>query len=261
MSTTLNLVDQLLLRGRRYQDLGRTHDARVVFGRLLGLYELPAAVAAETQARLAELELHRHKYQRARRHLTAALAYQPANAHYHHLMANALEDDDKGDPERALEHYRQSLQADPEHAGCLSDFGLLALSLGQTAEGMAALRRAAELAPDDPRILANLVEGLSDTDQAEEAHRLLLAARFRNPHDDRFLDLWNDFQFQQLHAEQEAQRQTAATADEDEPMLLPFVRRAEGTPLPPARKRIRHDPPAPIAPPHLPRRLSSKRHA
>src|SRR5438046_2467787 len=122
MSTTLNLVDHLLLRGRRFQDLGRTHDARAVFGRLLGVHELPAPVAEEVQARLAELELQRHKYLRARRHLTAALAYQPANAHYHQLMAYALEEDDKGDPERALEHYRLSLQADPEQPDCLSAF-------------------------------------------------------------------------------------------------------------------------------------------
>src|SRR5437763_12794564 len=101
MSTTLNLLDHLLARGRHYQDLGRSHDARAVFRRLLGLRQLPAAVAEEAQARLAELELERCKYARARRHLTAALAHQPASDRYHHLMAAALEEDDKGDPECA----------------------------------------------------------------------------------------------------------------------------------------------------------------
>jgi Tfp pilus assembly protein PilF len=266
MSTMLNLVDHLLTTGRRYQTLGRSHDARAMLGRLLGLRELPPAVAEEAQVRLAELELGRHKYLRARRHLAAALTYQPECGRYHRLMAAALEDDDMGDPERALEHYRLALQADPDDAGCQGDFGLLAMSLGHREEGLAALRRAAELAPDDPETVAKLVEGLCEADEADEARRLLLAARFRNPRDARFLDLWNDFQFQQLHEEQETTRRAARHAAEeaDEPRLLPLVRPAEGTAPTPGTKRIRRDPASPIAPPHLPRparRFSGRRQA
>jgi tetratricopeptide (TPR) repeat protein len=181
-------------------------------------------------------------------------------------MAAALEDDDKGDPERALEHYRLALQADPDEPGCLGDFGLLAMCLGHTEEGLAALRRAAGLAPDDPGILGKLVEGLCEADQAGEARRLILAARFRNPRDGRFLDLWNDFQFQQLHEEQERTRRAArrGAAEADEPRLLPLVRPPEGTAPSSGGKRVRRDPASPIAPPHLPRRarrISGRRQA
>src|ERR1700758_5210573 len=57
MNATLNLVDQLLAMGRKYQELGRHRDALTLFTRLAGFRELPPGAAEETQARLAELQL------------------------------------------------------------------------------------------------------------------------------------------------------------------------------------------------------------
>ena len=57
MSMTLNLVDRLLARGRHFQQLGRDHDAIDTLGRLSQFASLPAEVAEETQARLAEINL------------------------------------------------------------------------------------------------------------------------------------------------------------------------------------------------------------
>ena len=109
MSTTLKLADRLLARGRRFQELGRDYEALGLLRRLAGFRELPIAVAEEAQARLADIQLRRHKLGAARRHLTAALAHRPDNPRYHHLMAMALEQDARGDLERAAKHYRQSL--------------------------------------------------------------------------------------------------------------------------------------------------------
>src|SRR5262245_10936674 len=122
MSTTLNLVDRLLARGRHFQEIGRDHDALQMLGKLAGFRELPAAVAEETQARLAEINLRRKRPRKARRHLTAALAHQPESARYHYLMARAVEADRRGDPERALEHYRRSLAINPDQADCASEY-------------------------------------------------------------------------------------------------------------------------------------------
>ena len=83
-----------------------------------------------------------------------------------------------------------------------------------------ALKKAVEITPDDPAAVAKLVEGLCLNDQAAEARDVLRAARFRNPKDRRFRKLWADFQFKQLHESQ------APPAKLDEPVLLPFVRRA-----------------------------------
>src|SRR5262249_12819596 len=132
MSMKLNLADCLLAMGRRFQELGRDYDARQVLGKLGNLRQLPAAVAEETQVRLAAMGLKNPRFHRARRHLTAALAHQPDNARYHYLLAGALNSDHRADPQRALEHYQRSLELDPKQPLCLGEYGLLALTLGKS---------------------------------------------------------------------------------------------------------------------------------
>jgi tetratricopeptide (TPR) repeat protein len=252
MGRKLNLVDRLLAMGRTFQELGRDHDAQQILGRLSNLGELPAPVAEETQARLAEIDLKHHEYRRARRHLTAALAHQPGHARYLYLLAGALDNDERGDSRRAAHHYRKSLDLDPQQPRCLGEFGLLALRLGHTDEGLAALRRAVELSPNDPEAVGSLVEGLRQDGRVDEARAALRAARFRNPRDPRFIKLKNDFEFHQLRQRQA--RHGNAEAEADGPVLLPFVRPAAGDPAGPGRKTIRQDKPSPPSAPLYPRR-------
>src|SRR5262245_33343835 len=158
MNATLNLVDHLLAMGRKYQELGRHRDALTLFTRLAGFRELPAEAAEETQARLAELQLKRRKYVRARRHLTAALRHQPASARYHYQMATALQAEDRGNLEQAAEHYRRALDLEPGYVKCLTDYGLLAVRLGRVDEGLARLREAVERDPEDAEVVAKLIK-------------------------------------------------------------------------------------------------------
>jgi tetratricopeptide (TPR) repeat protein len=264
MSKTLNLVDCLLARGRNLQQLGRDQDALVILQRLAGFRQLPRQVAEETQLRLAEIQLERGEFQSARRHLTAALAQKPTSARYHFLMATALEADENGSDRRALEHYRMSLQLDPDQPECLRESGMLALRLGRIREGLKWLRRAVAIAPDDPQVVACLVEGLQDIGRAEEARLTLRAALFRNPRDGRFRKLWNDFHFHELREEQESIRQARweISVEGEKPVLLPFLR-AVSAPAQTSGKRVRRDPAAPLPPPHIPRRgrIPYPRHA
>jgi Flp pilus assembly protein TadD len=266
MSTTLNLVDRLLARGRHFEKLGRDHDALHVLGRLATFRELPQDIAEETEARLAEIHLRRGRLRKARRHLTAALAHQPDNAHYHSLMGRAVEADGCADPERALEHYCRSLEVDPDQPECLCAAGLLAIRLGQSGEGLRNLHRAVELAPDDPEALGNLVKGFCLVKRDEDAAKALRIALFRHPCDLRFRKLWLDFQFNQLRREQEAarfDREGNAGADPG-PTILPFVRPAGPTPRARAGRRIlRHDGASGSQPPHRvqPAPLPDHRHA
>jgi tetratricopeptide (TPR) repeat protein len=263
MSITLVLVDSLLAMGRNYQEVGRTQEALRVLDRLAGFRQLPAEVAEEAQARLAEILLDRRQFHKARRHLTAALVHQPDCARYHYLMAIALESDDRADRHRAADHYRASLRLDPDQPDCLGDFGLLALRLGQTEEGVRCLYRAVELAPDDPEAVSRLVEGLQEEGRPEEARRALHAALFRNPRDRRVRKLWEDFQFDQLRREQERDRRHAFDlgGEAEGPNLLPFIRLAPGTA--PGPRRVPRDPPSPPSPPHAsrPAGLPNRRHA
>jgi tetratricopeptide (TPR) repeat protein len=231
--------------------------------RLAKFRELPQEITEEAQFRLGEIQLRRGKVRRARRYFATALLYRPDSALYHYLLATALDTDDKGEPHRALEHYRRSLELEPDQPRCLSDLGLLSLRLGQTAEGLQALRRAVELAPADYDAVRKLCEGLRQVGRPDEVRQAVRAARFRNPRDHRFRDLWNEVQYQQLHDEQEARRRAGQDCDGigEGPVLLPFVRPPAGGAVRSASgKRVRRDPAAPPAPPHLPR-LPKRRHA
>ena len=263
MSRTLNLVAHLLAHGRKLHQLGVENEALRTLGQLARFRELEPEVAEEVQSRLAEILLRRGKFARARRHLAAALAHQPDNPHYHHLMATAIDADMDGEPARALEHWRQALQLDPTDPRYLSEFGLVAVREGEIEEGLTALRRAHVLAADDPAVLARLTEGLCHTDQHEEARTALRAALFRNPHDPQVRQLWNDFQFKQLHDQQQAARRLRLAQEAGaEPMVLPFVRPAPGPATStPGRRLIRRDRAGHRAPPHFANRVPDKKHA
>src|SRR5262249_32173636 len=149
-----------------------------------------------------EIYLDHRRYRQARRHLAAALLHQPAHAGYHFLMARAEYAEDTGDPIQAAQHYRQTLALDPNQPPCFTENGPLALEQEEIEDGIKALHQAVELAPNDPEIVSQLVDGLCGCDRQDEAQSVLQAARFRNPRDGRFLQLWRDFQYQQLRAEQ-----------------------------------------------------------
>jgi tetratricopeptide (TPR) repeat protein len=258
MTATLNLFDHLLDMGRRYQDVGRSRDAIRVLGKLAAFRDLPSAAAEETQVRLAELQLKRRKFARARRHLAAALTYQPDSPRLHHLMAGATQADDRGDLDRANDYFRRAIELDPEQVPCLAEAGLLAVRLGQTEEGLALLRRALEREPDNVDVLAKLVKALRLSGKSDEARGVLRAALFRNPRSLRFRRLWEEFQFQATRQRQEGQSQRRRLRDQGEgPVLLPFVRRRDDVPASP-----RLDGPATVSRPHLsrPARRADQRH-
>ena len=125
-----------------------------------------------------------------------------------------------------MRYYKQSLQLDAEQPRCWADYGRLLLQIGKTKTGVKALRNALKLSPDDPAVVGKLVEGLCLAGRAKEAKSALKAARFRNCRDPRFVKLWNDFLYEQARDGQ-ATRPAA-----EEPVILPFVRRAAVVPTP-----------------------------
>jgi Flp pilus assembly protein TadD len=247
MGRTLNLCESLLAMGRDWQTAGRLVEASRVLQRLASFRDLPVTVAEEAHARLATIFLQLRKFKKARRHLTSALFYRPSNAGYYYQFASALHHDPDADASRAVRYYRQAVNLDPDQPRWWSDFGRLLLQMGRAKKGVDALRKAVSLAPDDPVILARLVDGLCLSDRAAAAKAVLEAARFRNPRDARFRKLWNDFQFRQM-----AEAQYTQPAAE-EPVILPFVRRAALPEVPRASGRIVRLDAGSKSAPHLPR--------
>ena len=261
MSKTLNLVDRLLDRSRRFRQIGRTRDALHFLHRLAKFQSLPADIAEETQALLADIRLSRGKYARARRHLVAALVYQPDSAWYHYLLGSALASDERGDRHRAAEHYEKAIALDPDNPQFLSEFGILALRLGRTDEGLQCLKKAVKLAPNDPELVERLAEGLREENRADEGRRELQFAMFRNPRNSAFRQLYNEFQFRLLHDNQSLRWRTSDSANDTAgPIFLPFVRliteNSKG-------QSVRRDPPSRVSSPHRPksRKPSHHRHA
>ncbi len=220
MSRTLPFFDRLVQQGRHLQSLGLVQEAIGHWSRLAQLKSLPAATAEEVQNRLGDMQFQRGKFRRASRHFAAAVAHQPHNPHYHYLLAQAIEADPKGDLDKALHHYHQAITMDPHQPAYLAGFGVLALDLGRTEEGLEALRHAAKLAPDDPEIILRVFEGLGES-HPEQALGILRLSLFRNPRDARFRKLWSDLHFQRVVMEQERSK-TSAGQDQG-PTLLPFV--------------------------------------
>jgi tetratricopeptide (TPR) repeat protein len=218
MGITLNLTDSLLAMGRELQEQGRTRDARLLFTRLVKFRGMPAATAEEAHARLSELLMGEKLFKRARRHLAILMCMKPHTGKYFHMYAVALHRDSKGDPHRAAKYYQQALDLDPTRAKWWSNYGKLLTSIGRTADGVAALRQAHALDENSPAIVARLVEALCLDDRTDEARTFLRAQRFQHPRDARYRKLWNDFQFRVAAGQYET--------TSDDPVLLPFVRRA-----------------------------------
>jgi tetratricopeptide (TPR) repeat protein len=230
---TFNLVELLLARGRRCQEQGRLREAAQLLCRLAAFRELPGKVAEEVQSRLAEVQLQRRKYQRARRHVNAALAHDPRNARYLHLMGAAFATGEGSNLPRSIECYRKALEIEPDQVECLCECGLLEVREGHTEEGLARLRKAIQLAPDNAGVLAKLAKGLRLAGRSDEARSELPAALFRNPRNPRFRKLWNEYQFKELRRRQELERRNRLHARPiaEGPVLLPFVRPVDRPPV------------------------------
>jgi Tfp pilus assembly protein PilF len=230
MSITINLVEHLLSLGRKFQEMGRTADALQTLYRLSRFKELPSAVAEEIQYRLGQMHLNARRFKRARRHLLAAIRHQPDFAEYHFLFARALRADDQGDLDRAARFYRRALQMDPDNASCLVEYGLLAIQLGRTDDGLKRLRKAVDLAPNDPDVISQAATGFRQAGQADEARKVLQRGMFLNCQDGRFRKAWEGFKAEELLERQEFNRlqKERLTLAPEGPTLLKFVPPAKG---------------------------------
>lgn len=236
MSGTLHLIDRLLDIGRKYQRVHRPRAALRCFGRLAALPDLTPTAAAEIHSRLAELYLHRKRFRKARRHIGIALLYQPDCARYHRLQGVALAKGRDADLGRAIDAYQQALELDADQPRWLAQLGILCMKHGEVEEGLGALMRAVQMAPDDPKLLAVLAKALCRQRRSQEAERVLRAARFRHSRDSRFQGLWQQFRFRQLRAEQRRARRNADSAwrtADGGPLLLKFTAAAAPVELPP----------------------------
>lgn len=255
MITTLNAFAQLLEIGQRYRSMGRLREAATAFDRLIGLPDLPRAIAEKALSELAEICLKRRHFRRARRHVTAALTYAPSNAHYHYLLAVACRLDERGNLNRSADHYRRALRIDSRQVRCRAEYGLLLIRMEQHAAGLKQLRLAVKYGPDDIDAVSRLVKGLCRVGRSTEALKAAREALFRNSRSPQFQQLWQRLQYRRVLRQQLRGRksQKPATPASRGPMVLPFVRilRESGSAV--SAIDVRQDCAEPLAAPHFPR--------
>ncbi len=252
MSRKLPLAERALAMGRDCLQFGQGQKALRILGNLARFRDLPSDLAEDIQVLMAEAYLRYQKYTQARRHLQAALAHRPDCAHYHHLMAMAIDQDETGNPRKALHHYAQAVDLEPSEPEYRCDYGLCLSEMDQTEKGLEQLEIAVELAPDDPGYLRQFMLSLVDAGRIDRARQVVLFALFRNPHDEQLRQLWNELRFQQARLKQAGEETRPATSP-NAPVLLPFAPKLK---LAKARVRedrgqvMRLDPPTPPRPPH-----------
>ena len=112
-------------------------------------------------------------------------------------------------PVRAIEAYRDSLRADPDHAGTLRTLGWLEAQQGQWRAAERTLRRAVELAPDDAQGWFNLGYVCDQGRLDEAAVEALTRASTLDPDNDR---AWYGLGL--IHARHGRHREAAAALTE-----------------------------------------------
>jgi len=190
MPSSLNMAGQLVQIAETAAGQGRHEEAIQTLTRLLAMRDLDKDVARRGHGLLGELHLRENRYLRARRHLAIALAHDNAVARYHFLMGRALDwDEQDGDDEEALTHYRQSMELDADDAVCRSALGLLMTYSDQVEEGMEHLRTSVEQAPEDMEVRYNLAVGLINAGELVRAAAEVRRVLADRPNESAFLNL------------------------------------------------------------------------
>ncbi|MFL5340477.1 MAG: hypothetical protein ACJ8F7_10020 [Gemmataceae bacterium] len=241
MSRTLNLLDRLLGKARHLHELGRSRDALPILRRFIARPELPEATTIEARRLLGEAYLAVREYRHARRQFTALLRLRPDDAVAHHHLANAHQNDPQVDARRASRHFRRAVELAPDNPAILADGGKFAVAMGRSRKGLALLRKAVELAPNDLAVFGSYIDALCDLDRRDEARRELAVARFRLGRESRFQRIWENVEFQQARDLQRAEGRLAKAVGES-PAVLPFLRIHDGDARPVRAKRfVRRD--------------------
>jgi tetratricopeptide (TPR) repeat protein len=223
MGSILSLADRLLARGRGYLQAGLYPQAIRTLRAALKL-DLSLAQAVDAHRRLAAAHEALGQFLKARRHLYLALGLAPRSAQLHRHLAFLLESDEtNGDRLKAARHYARAVKLDHGDSTLRRDFALCLASLGRKRTGLAQLRKAHALNPDDLDTLRALALQLVDMDREVEARRLLRAAAFRQNGAPAYQQVQRLVGFAIARRQQEASRRAVRLASHEPPRILPFL--------------------------------------
>jgi len=219
MSRTLNLLDQMFLRARSFQDMGCHQRALGVLRQIARRPDLPVERELQVHRAFGEAYFQLRKYKHARKHLRQVVRLQPDDAEALLQLAHAIDHDPMIDARQASRYYRRALELRPDDPKFLRECGQYAVQMGQCRKGLKLLSRAVELAPEDLENVKAYVEGLEEVQMYAEAHQTLRLARFRHERNSRFQQIWGDLNYRQLRSQQRSELAEPTAAE-----TVPFLR-------------------------------------
>ena len=231
MSRTLNLLDQLLLRARTLQTMGRLQRSVSVLRQISRWPNLPMEREVEVQRLLGETCFQLRKYKHARKHLRQVIRLQPDDAEALLRLARAIDHDPMIDARQASRYYRRALELRPDDPKVLRECGQYFIQMDRCRKGLKLLYRAMELAPHDFDNVKAYVDGLEEMQMYADAKQTLRLVRFRHQNNSRFEQIWGDLQYRQVRSQQRSE--SAGRIEHTE--TVPFLRLHTGQPA----KRIR----------------------
>lgn len=197
--TSEETIEALVKAAGFYQDIDfrlRIGDSLIDAGRIKeGLYAMykylkdhPTAFAYRILGR--DL-INVSKYRRARKILRKALIADPRNAETFFLTARLIEPNSK---QRAVPYYRKAIELDPHYQEAWRELGWKLTAVERTrAEGIASLKRAAELDPKDVWSHLGLALGFRFVGQLENAEKHYEIAAALRPGDEYINELYERF--------------------------------------------------------------------
>lgn len=178
MNSEVRFVDGVWDRCCMLMEAGQIEKAIQHLKRLLQL-ELPVSLRIDASLLLADALRMKGEFQSARQHVKAALASDPDDAALHHMLGHLHDEDDSGNPQRALKHLRQAVKLAPHSSECHRALGDFLFQNQNVKRGLEHLKTAVELEPDNLGHLRNLIQALVEEGKESEARRKLQELQFR----------------------------------------------------------------------------------
>ena len=158
--------------GQRYKDC---HGALATAGAAAAVTPPAGQPAVAAELARARSALQRGDTAAAWRDLLEA---DPGHAEAHFHLGNS--ERERGQPQAAIDHYRQALLRAPGHAGVLNNLGLALEAQGDPVQAEACYRQVLATSPDHPDALANLANlqfGRGEYRAAAASYERALAVR------------------------------------------------------------------------------------
>ncbi len=190
MSAFVSFPQRLLERARDQVRRGRLVEAASTLDHIVHHPKLEPAIASEANFLLAQVRFSLADLAGAEDSARRALAIDSENADYHHLLAQSLED---RDTDEASNHYSHAARLSPDDPHKVISFAKSVAERKDRDQGIRLMESAYANAPDDPRIVESVVDGLMDNDRLDEAELVVTQVLYRHGHDRRFRQIRDRF--------------------------------------------------------------------